>query len=463
MLANPNDWPCDPVFGDVFAALSPDCVGSALRARFDESWSHCSMIEALYDPGAQVRIAYALSDKPLKPGRAWPDGQVVYLRYPVRRPMSRRGEVFSIDGHELELYCFPNDRRLRGLRRFSKRARAAEVWQRWQNESEPQLTLQPETLRRELLRYVPEQKWIIRLSAQCHNDAEGTDARAAGLNRLCRRTIAVRSAEAGLCRRLHDRSRALRRAVREHEGAFHVPRAMVLDADLGLMATRWAWGDSLLDMLRANDPASVMARVAAGLGVLQRLSIDGLETVRAADRLASARECVRDLGAVLPRIRPSLEALLAELSRRCPADDPAHACTCHNDFHWNQFRGQPDRLTILDLERCALGDSCVDVATFRIQLAMLPHRPQLHVSTEEASGWSQAFRSAWESQSGSGCSAAADRGGDDERIRWHSAIALLVLARGMMRHLRPGWPDLADRCLESARSTLGSSKSEAVL
>ncbi len=449
MLANLSDWPCDPVFGDVFASLLPEHVGSALCASFDESWSHCSMIEALYDPGAQVRIAYAVSDKPLKPGRAWPDGQVVYLRYPVRRPMSRRGEVFCIDGHDFELYRFPNDRRLRGMRRFSKRAHATEVWQRWLNESEPQLTLQPDTLRRELLRYVPEQKWIIRLSAQCHDAAKGTAEK---------RTIAIRAAEAGLCRSLHDRSRALRRAVRAHDGAFHVPRAMVLDADLGLMATRWAWGDSLLDMLRANDPTSVMARVATGLRVLQRLSIAGLETVRTADRLASAGECVRDLGAVLPAKRPPLEALLSELARRCPADDPAHTCTCHNDFHWNQFRGQPDRLTILDLERCALGDPCADVATFRMQLAMLPHRPQLDVSAAEAAGWSQAFRSACESESGRG-----SPGLDDERIRWHSAVALLVLARGMMRHLRPGWPELADHCLESAMSVLGSSKSEAVL
>ncbi len=115
-------------------------------------------------------------------------------------------------------------------------------------------------------------------------------------------------------------------------------------------------------------------------------------------------------------------------------------------------------MTILDLERCARSDPWVDVATFRIQLAMLPHRPQLKVSTEEAANWSQAFRGAWESQLGSG-----SPGLDDERIRWHSAIALLVLARGMMRHLRAGWPDLADRCLESAMSTLGSSKTEAVL
>ncbi len=449
MLANPSDWPCDPVFGDVFAVLSPDRVGSVLRASFDESLSHCSIIEALYDPGVQVRIAYALSDRPLRPGRAWPDGQVFYLRYPVRRPMSRRGEIFSIDGHELELYRFPNDRRLRGLRRFSKRENATEVWQSWLNESEPQLTLQPETLRRELLRYVPEQKWIVRLSAQCHDADKGADER---------RTIAIRSAEARLCRTLHDRSRALRRAVREHTGAFHVPRAMVLDADLGLLATRWAWGDSLLDMLRANDPVSVMNRVATGLGVLQRLSIDGLQTVRSADRLRSAGECVRDLGAVLPAAKRSFEALLSELSRRCPADDPAHSCTCHNDFHWNQIRGQPDRLTILDLERCALGDPWVDLATFRIQLAMLPHRPHLHVSTAEAAGWWQAFRSAWESQPLSGSPKF-----DDERVRWHSAIALLVLARGMMRHLRTGWPELADRCLESAMSTLGSSKTEAVL
>lgn len=453
MLTNPSEWPTDPGFGDIFSACSPPALMAALQAKFEGNpaveaglWSHCTAIEALYDPGQQLRVAYALSDRPLPPQRAWPEGDLIYVRYPVRSPMSRRGSVMSINGFEVEVYRFPNDRRLRGLRKFGRHDLATSVWQQWLRRDEPDLTLDSASLRRSLLRYVPEQKWIIHLHAQCREGSAGKTDKLA---------IAVRSADIGQCQTIFERATALRRVRNDFDGAFRILKPVALDTNLGLLATRWAWGDSLLEMLRKHDSGQVMHSVAAGLHALHRMPVPGLETVGAADRLSSAEQCVRDLSAALPSLAKASEALLGELSSRCPEDDPTARATCHNDFHWNQFRGRPERLTVLDLERLALGDPCVDVATFIAQLSMLPHRNELNVTASEAASWSQAFLTSWQDIAGNLP--------DNAKLKWYSAIAQLVLARGMMRHLRSGWPELARRCVESASCSLVSGTKEVAL
>ena len=453
MLTNPSDRPCDPAFAGLFEALSPQRFLSALSryagkpkataAPPMDAASHCAVIEALYDPGSHVRIAYVISDKPLSVLRSWPAGEVFYARYPVRQPMSRRGFVMCTEGFDVEVYRFPNDRRLRGMRKFNGRDRAAEVWQRWLEREEPGFKLASDTLRRGLLRYVPEQKWVIHLHAQVRGDAAEDGEK---------RAVAVRSADVQHCKTMYERLLSLRRVRNDFDGAFRILKPVALDTHLGLLVTRWSWGDSLLDMLRRHDPQHVMNHVAAGLGALHRMPIEGLETINTAQRLSAAQDCARDLEAVLPSLKTALESLLAELSHRCPEDDLAHYATCHNDFHWNQLRGRPERLTILDVECMALGDPWMDVATFVTQLSMLPRRPELAVETKEAAAWSQAFLTAWQS----------NRGGalDDDRINWYSAIALLVLARGLMRHLRRGWPELACQCVESATAALATSATE---
>ncbi len=166
MLMNRADWPADPSFAEIFPILAPPGMLRLLREQLvgedadrRASWTNCRVIEALYDPGEHVRVAYVLScGESIKPQRAWPEGDVVYIRSPVRAPMSRRGTVARVGRLKLEVYRFPNDRRLRGLRKFARRDTAAASWQRWLGEDEPAIELQTDTLRRALMRYVPEHK-----------------------------------------------------------------------------------------------------------------------------------------------------------------------------------------------------------------------------------------------------------------------------------------------------------------
>ena len=452
MLTNPRDWPSDPEFAGVFRILSPQRLLPALQAQLardsagrGEDWNVCRAIEALYDPGQHVRVVYALSAGEVAAQRAWPAGELFYVRYPVRSPMSRRGFVMSVDGFDVEVYRFPNDRRLRGLRRFARRDRAAEAWQRWLDDDEPGLQLHPDSLRRGLLRYVPEQKWIIHLHARCED---------IGVADQTKRAVAVRCADVQTCRAIYARTLDLRRVRKDFEGAFRIPKPLAIDEHLGLLVMRWVWGDGLLDLLRCSPADDIMDSVALGLRALQRMPIEGLQSVQVADYIGAGQRCAQDIGVVLPSLKRPLQSLLADLSRLRPQDDVGPGCTVHNDFHWKQLRGKPGRLTVLDFERCVLGDPWVDVATFATQLEVLSLRPELNVSKTEAQGWAQAFRGAWE--------AATSAGIDVDRVRWYGALALLTLARGMVRHLRCDWPGLATRFVDLAAAKLSSRQPEMV-
>ena len=85
---------------------------------------------------------------------------------------------------------------------------------------------------------------------------------------------------------------------------------------------------------------------------------------------------------------------------------------------------------------------------FAAQLSILPVRGDVSVSSAEASEWRQAFLSAWELTTGT----ALDVG----RLRWNSAVALLVLARGMTRHLRRGRVETVRECVRRAAEPAAS-------
>jgi aminoglycoside phosphotransferase (APT) family kinase protein len=118
----------------------------------------------------------------------------------------------------------------------------------------------------------------------------------------------------------------------------------------------------------------------------------------------------------------------------------------HNDLHWKQFRFKDDRVAVLDLERMCSGDALVDAANLATQLRMLGLRPETGVEPSTAQCWAGEFEEAWRR--------VARRPIDPIRWQAYSMVSLLELARGMMRHLRPGWRALAARCVQSAEGGL---------
>jgi aminoglycoside phosphotransferase len=453
MLTSPGDLPADPVLDAVLAHLAPDAVLAACRARLvtvapavRDSWTCCRMIEASYHPRRYVRVAYALLSDPVIPlNRSWPEGQVVYLHAPLRAPLSRRGTLLTLGGIPIEAYAFPDDRRLRGLRKFAGRAVAASTWQEWLIRSGDNFQLQPESLRRVLLRYVPEQKWIVRLRATGDDIDDASDgswpirswnSQGTPLNK---RSIAVRAAGRIACAELLVRHLRLAEAA---PATFQVPGVVGVDLERGLLATQWRRGQTLLEALTRSEPAAVMARIVEALRGLHGTAVPVLDTLTPDHCRRRAAGALHDLGMACPMLTGRLRRVGRALNRRLKTLAPPAPVTLHNDFHWNQVRMEADRVTILDLERLCRGDPWIDVTNFATQLRMLAYRPEHAVDHRTAGAWRAEFLHQW--------SCAAGHSADSDALRAYTVLSLLELARGMLRHLRRGWSALAEDCVDQA-------------
>jgi hypothetical protein len=430
--------PVETSLSAISACLDPFVVLEAARGelrRVDEEararWREARMIEAIYHPSRYLRIVYALVDEPETPAtRTWPEGQLVYLHAPVRRPMSRRGEIILIGGYPVEAYCFPNDRRLRGLRTFARKDLAAAAWEAWAEQTGDTARMDESSMQRLLVRYVPEQKWVVRLRAEWSSATGGTPVK---------RRLAVRSASPASCRTLLSRHHALTQQAASGHSGFTVPAILGGDVDRGLIAFEWLRGNTLVEELRRVDERAVMAAVVRAIRGFHAAEVPALPRVSNAEANDSASDAVTDLETACPDLREPLNEIRRRLPEGLEEEDNGDSVTLHNDLHWNQFSIKGGRFAILDLERMARGDATVDVANFATQLQMLGCRPDIDVDQEAAERWRRTFLTCWE----------ADVGRPLPRARFHALAARsrLELARGMLRHLRPDWPAIVEECV----------------
>jgi len=437
------ELPTEDTHCGVVAALTPEAVLRACREQLTHldsaerrTWQHCRAIEALYHPGLYVRIAYVLlSDEGTPPDRYWPESQIVYIHWPARQPMSRRGTLAQIDGCDVEVYCFPNDRRLRGLRKFAPRDAAGTLFREWFAQSASNNQSADDSLRRVLIRYVPEQKLVARL-------------RGAGSDEDDRCNVAVRCAMPKVARTLAARHRAVAPRVADDAKYLYVPRLIGSDDESGLLAIEWVRGRGLLEKLHSGAFERVMRRMAQTIRAFHLLPAEGLELdeLRAAEAGRRTEGAAIQLGTACPDLAPRLTALAAELRRGLTEAGDVRPVTLHNDLHWDQVRIRQRRYALLDLERMCLGDPLIDVANFATQVRMLGLRPEYETKAADAERWAHEFLQNWATTTGEPVVA--------ERFHLHAAASLLTLAAGMMRHLRSGWPTLTRRCVEQAEAEL---------
>lgn len=462
MTSSQLEFPVDDTIGPVMESLDGESVLETCREQLravDSSvrreWRQGRIIEALYHPGRYVRVAYALTADPTTPDhRVWPESDIVYLNAPVRRPMSRRGVVLSLGGAEVEVYRFPDDRRLRGLRRFTGRDPAAALWQQWIGQKHEDRFLDPDSLQRVLIRYVPEQKCIVRLRASVRTGDSGKEFT---------QRITVRVADSESCASLLNRHVALRRWSKRPDAMFRVGRVIGGNGQSGMLAVKWTQGETFLESLERRGVADVMSGMAAALRSFHASSVPDLGTVTLEDMMRHARSAIEDLSSARPELGTRLDALVRKLSERLKdavarfESRGSGLVTLHNDLHVKQIRIDKDDgcFKLLDLERMAIGDPTIDVANLATQLRLLADRPEFSIDAGTAQCWTGEFLRAWEQ-----CTGEALHGERLDRFRCYSVLSMLSLARGMMRHLRPGWRALADRCAELAEAELALSDPE---
>lgn len=395
-----------------------------------EQWREARLIEALYHPGRYVRVVYAMLCDPSTPtSRAWPVEELVSLFAPVRSPMSRRGEILRIEGHDVEAYGFPNDRRLRGLRTFGRRDLTLATWRRW---SPPDARIDEDSLQRKLVRYVPEQKCVVRLRAEW--------TQADGVAKTQR--IAVRCASTPACEALDHRHRWVAAHIERSGPGIAVPRVVGCDAKLGLLAVEWLRGETLIEALRSGTVSNVMDQAAQALQQFHAIPAPGLMERTNSDLADGMREALSDLALVCPHLDQAIAELHRELPGRLSKTSPGPVVTLHNDLHPDQLTFKRNRVALLDLERMAMGGEDIDVVNLATQLEMLGCRPDRDVDAATASNWRRAFLASWRQSS--------RRPLDPVRFHLLAARTRLELARGMMRHLRPWWMPFAEECVTRA-------------
>ncbi len=446
MVTEGMDLPIEGEHVRLATALRPMSVVEACREQLCEvdsgvraAWRAGRVVEALYHPGRYVRVAYALlRDDAIPPDRYWSKGDIAYLHWPVRPRVERHGTVIRLGGYDVEAYCFPNDRRLRGLRKLTGRTTVARLWETCQRDGST-APFGGESLRRMLIRYVPEQKFVARIQPR-RSRGQGEDADSLEL--------AMRVCLPKRCRALVQRHRTAARWACTEAKYLYVPRVRFADEMNGLVLCEWVGGRPLIEKLQAGDPARVMRRMARMLRSFHRLPADGLGRLTAHGVAQRVEQAVADLVQACPDLQSRLLSLTTEWHQRLIRIEEAEPATLHNDLHWNQVRIHRRRYALLDLERMCTGDALVDVANLATQVRMLGYRPEFGTDHEQASCWAREFLRQWASETGR--SIAADR------LRVYSVSSLLNLARGMMRHLRPGWRALAAHCAEHAEAELGS-------
>lgn len=445
MLSTIAHVPHEPVVPSTAALLDPETVLSACQAQWTRvgeaarsRWRAARMIEASYHPRRYLRVAYVLlADPETEPSRYWPEGQIVYLHSPARTPVSRRGDLITVDGCPVEIYRFPNDRRLRGLRLAAGRNHCERMWKEWAVAQGDGAELDTSSVQRLMVRYVPEQKWVVRLRASWKDGTSDEDVR----------RVAVRACPPSTCAVLAKRHRQLSANGDTGKRMFRIPKVVGESRNQGLLGVEWIRGSTLIETLRQLDPGSIMAEVSTRLRAFHSAELADLEPVSLEHLAQRVRFSSRDLGLAAPVLRSRIRKLRKRsLDALSGLDEVSGEATLHNDFHWNQVSIKKDRYALFDLDRMAKGDALIDVANLAAQLELLCRRPDVLVSHEESRGWRSAILQAWATQH--------PAPPDGRRLHLYGAAARWEVARGLLRHLRPGWESFAESCLEFIESDL---------
>ena len=435
-----TDFPRDVVLGEAFAQLDAASILAGLKEQFDDvppaarnRWLQIVAVDAAYHPRRHLRLAFALLADPRTPyERYWPEGELIHLHAPIRRPMSRRGRIIRLGPVPFEAYRFPEDRRLRGLRKFTSAEDASRQWQKWIDATGGG-EINAETLQRRFIRYVPEEKWIARLRAE---------VTMSGTREPVKRRIAIRCCSQAACEKFVRRQAAVADALAGSANA-RVPELVGTKSSAGLVATAWDRGEPFLKAV-CEDPSMVRGFADAlrefhsvRVARLPHLALErvGQSTVAYAEDLAAA--CEDQVGEIL-----ELGRTLASILAHAPPGPPV---TLHNDLHLRQVLAKGGRFTFLDLERMSVGDAMIDLGNLLAQLSILPHRSEEGVDPILANSLRAALLASW-SDSG--------RAIQESKLAALTAAAWIKLAHGGMRHLRPGWREQVRTCLEMAHKEL---------
>jgi hypothetical protein len=255
----------------------------------------------------------------------------------------------------------------------------------------------------EVVRYKPERKCLLRYELSW----EGGAAPEIAYARVVRPSRFERNRDA--LRRINDAADGL---------AFELPEPLAIVPHLFMELFSHVPGVRLFTLVVSPAFPRLCARVGAALHEFHQLRVvldAERDPVHAADALSrSAQDFAWLLGAEAARIEGLGRALVAALV----AAPPPSRRLVHGDFHGDNVLVDGDRLALVDLEDCAMGDPTDDVALNWAQLTW-------HAAKGEGGAGREAFLHAY--------LARTDRA-TAERVRVRAAVQCFLNAYQCVRH-----------------------------
>lgn len=392
-----------------------------------DSWSKCVPTEAVYQPGRACRIAYQLfGDDPDRP-------DIVYARWAVEgaRDHASAARVETPDG-SFELYRYPRDRRLRGIRDMRRGDWLQAESSRWCRARFGAGIFADGSWRCSPIKYVPESRLVCRLKGEWRSDSAGTgpDGTSRWLRAYVRLSrVADVTAQSRGIERLH-------RAFTERGGPLRIPTVIGIRPDQNLLATDFVRGEAFRDALK-HGGGSAIDHAMEALVTVNQVCSDSMEGDDRRPEIA-ASTVLTELAAANPDNRAASSAL-EPWSRSRPAL-PRDMLRIHGDLHAGQLILKGEHVWLVDWDRTRPGDPTRDVmnlaAEFDATDILAAAAPDPGVDH-----WAVRCVEAWRRAGGRILPASG---------RWWAVRAHVLRAWGLMRHLRTGWRTGTRKLLERA-------------
>lgn len=409
----------DPAIPGLRLLLDTEALVSALRVQLPGAAAITgAIIDYLrYKPGTNCLAAYRLNiDGVTLSAHAIAYRPDLRDKLGKARQLAQRSSMLGpggvvFDKHAMSFTLFPNDGRLRSLRRLESNDRGKLL--RKLMPERPELwnsALHP-------LRYKPRRRYVAKLS--------GEDGAQAAIKLYTRHDYpaAQTNADALIAWQGFNVARPLGHSERHHALAFE-----------------WLPGRPLNETFAgAQLDAAVMTRVGAKLAVLHAKPPAGLVRVSRDAEAESLIAIAAGIGDIAPRLAGRAHALARTLADQLMIA-PAMTTPVHGDFYADQVLVSGNECAFLDFDRAGLNDPASDFGNF------IAHLERDVVYGRIASD----HAALWRDQLAEGYQGAASN--LPARIDLYIAAGLLKLAPEPFRRHEPDWPRRIETILTRAES-----------
>ena len=386
----------------LLAALAPAVAPADVRA--------ASVRYVRYRPHTSCLVAYQIDLGATAPQAVDLHAKVHRLDEPEKLDKARRRAhvpgrlgpgLVVLEDPAIVVWVFPNDVRLKTMRRLADRDACAGLLRRMLPRSPD---LWAGTL--ETLRYKPERRYVARL------DAAGEP----------RAVLKVHSAQ-------RYRRAAASAATFHSGGPLRVPRLLGRSDAHALAVLEWVPGRPLGAALAHGAAAlDAVTAVGAALGALHGQAGADLPTSEPRAEAGGLLALAAEVGFLCPDVARSAQELAGRLAGRLAETGPER-CPIHGDFSAEQVVFGDGGVAILDLDRAALGDPAADLGTFIAHLERDALRGSF--SAERVLALQAALLEGYR----------AGRGRPlPPRVALYTAVALLRIAPEPFSAREPDWP-----------------------